>query len=233
MNKYERAKERENNYHNKLYVEHKLFRSGTWLARPLSFVTDSFGLMKGRENAVVLDLGSGIGRHSIPLAEYVGSEGHVICIDRLSSAILGLEENAKRYFVRDKIIPVISDIDMRPFTPSSFDFVLSISCLEHVPTVRKFAELIRKLQFGTKKNGVHCFSILMDNKWYDDNTLEKLDPLVELELDSPETKCLLKKLYKDWKIKEISTKSWETLETFENKKICFLSNCIHFLAIKT
>lgn len=59
----------------------------------------------------VLDLGSGIGRNSIPLAKSLKRrDGRVACVDLLESAIKKLIDYSKEYEVQQYIETRISDI---------------------------------------------------------------------------------------------------------------------------
>lgn len=232
MDKYTLARQREKDYHDEFYRQHDLFSPGSWLYKPVKYVVDSFTSIKNKESARALDLGCGVGRHSIPLAQCIGEGGQVVCVDLLESAIGILKQNAVLYSVEDKIISIVSDVDAYLIEKDYFDYVLSVSCIEHAANRNKFIDLIKRLQDGTKVDGINCFCIITDNEWVDANTGKSTDPLIELNLGSVDAKSILRDLYKDWDIQDISEKPWRTKETVDGKELLFKSNCLQFFAIK-
>ena len=53
------------------YEQYKLFEIGSWLYKPVKTVMDLMDHFEGQNNLQVLDLGSGIGRNSIPIAQII------------------------------------------------------------------------------------------------------------------------------------------------------------------
>ncbi len=113
MNRLQTIRHEEKKYHDSCYDNYKLFEPGTWLHRPVRTVLDLLSQFEDYERLDVLDLGSGIGRNSIPIAEFMkdGRGGQVVCVDFLESALGKLSEYAEQYEVSAFIEPVLSDID--------------------------------------------------------------------------------------------------------------------------
>lgn len=102
----------EKKYHDLCYENHKLFEPGSWLHKPVKTVMDLMEEFSGQQNINVLDLGCGIGRNSIPIAETLKNRnGIVVCVDLLVSAIEKLQENSERFEVQQYIETVQSDIE--------------------------------------------------------------------------------------------------------------------------
>jgi SAM-dependent methyltransferase len=91
--------------------------------------------LKGR---VVLDVGAGSGRHSYE-ANRVGA--HVVAVD------VGDAIHVARRNLPPEVLTVQADADELPFADESFDLVMAIGVLHHLPdpqrTVRRLARLIR------------------------------------------------------------------------------------------
>ena len=67
---FEAARASEAEYHQRFYEDNDLFEQGTWMAQPGPVVMEMLErLLQHREDAQVLDLGCGVGRNSIPVAE--------------------------------------------------------------------------------------------------------------------------------------------------------------------
>lgn len=90
--------------HTQAYTSHSLFSPGSWLAKPVKTVMELLPLFEGYTNFRALDLGSGVGRNSIPVAQHFSSiPCRVDCVDILELAIAKLNENAKQYGVENCI----------------------------------------------------------------------------------------------------------------------------------
>ena len=57
----------------------------------------------GQNNLQVLDLGSGVGRNSIPIAKNKNTSGTVTCVDLLNSALTKLQIYSKEHDVFEAI----------------------------------------------------------------------------------------------------------------------------------
>lgn len=175
MDIVEEARAYERKYHEDLYRNHALFEHGTWLYKPAAYAIKSFTLVSKEQNIRVLDLGGGVGRHSIPAAKYFGPNSKVICVDLLGPAIERLKQNAHEHNV-DNIFGVESDVETYDLHDKPYDLILSISCVEHVPTKARLEKLICRLQNATKIGGVHCFMIITNNEWVELGTNKKTHP---------------------------------------------------------
>lgn len=100
MERLANIRSEEKKYHDFCYTNYNLFEPGSWLHRPVKTVIDLLEEYKDREFLSVLDLGSGIGRNSIPIAESMKNRnGKVVCVDLLESAIDKLQINSRKYGV--------------------------------------------------------------------------------------------------------------------------------------
>jgi 2-polyprenyl-3-methyl-5-hydroxy-6-metoxy-1,4-benzoquinol methylase len=85
----------------------------------------------------VIDLGCGMGYFSIPLAQLVGSQGKVVCIDVQQQMLDGLRRRAEKAGVLDTITMRRCE-PTRLGIPEPADFVLAFWMLHEVPDQQAF-----------------------------------------------------------------------------------------------
>ena len=101
----------EKKYHEYCYDNYKLFEAGSWLYKPVKTVIDLLHVFDDKDNVKVLDLGCGVGRNSIPIAEAIKQKnGKVVCVDLLDSAIQKLRQYSKEYRVEEVIVTKKADV---------------------------------------------------------------------------------------------------------------------------
>jgi SAM-dependent methyltransferase len=228
---FERARRYERSYHERLYASHALFSPGSWLHRPAAYALESFRLIPRRAVIRALDLGSGVGRHAIPLAQHLGGGGRVVCVDLLEPAVARLRSYAARHGVAGTVRGVVADAETFPLVPASYDFVLSVSCIEHVPAKPQLEALIQRLQRATRENGVHCFMMISDSEWADAETGAGTPPLLEQNLTAAEVSEMLARLYGGWQIIDLSASSWAASQSAGETPLIMTSTCVRFTAV--
>lgn len=135
----------EKRYHDMCYDSYNLFEPGSWLHRPVQTAIDLLEAYTDQEYLSVLDLGSGIGRNSIPIAESMKNRnGKVVCVDLLESAIEKLESYSQKFGVEPFIVTKLSDIEHFVIDKEKYDIILAVSSLEHVSSERYFTENLMK-----------------------------------------------------------------------------------------
>lgn len=199
---FEAARKAEAGYHSNFYQNNELFASGTWMARPMPMVMDMLErLLTHKTELRVLDLGCGVGRHTIPIAQRLGqTNSEVIGVDLLDEAVDGLRKYAKEYQV-DHIVQVEkADVEHYAVKPDHFDYIAACSCLEHVSNKQALMEAIERLQVGTRTGGIHCITMSTSVEEKAINTGREIEPLIELNLPTAEAIALLEKAYANWNI---------------------------------
>jgi 2-polyprenyl-3-methyl-5-hydroxy-6-metoxy-1,4-benzoquinol methylase len=146
-------------------------------------------LFDNKENISVLDLGSGVGRNSIPLAEVIkDNKGKVVCVDLLDSALSKLKEYSKEYDVEEVIRTEKPDIGNYEIKPNEYDLIVAVSTLEHVQSETIFEKVVKQMADGTKNNGINCLIVNSEVEEIDIETNEKLDALMEVNLSTEANK---------------------------------------------
>jgi cyclopropane fatty-acyl-phospholipid synthase-like methyltransferase len=199
---FEAARKAEAGYHSNFYQNNELFASGTWMAKPMPMVMDMLErLLTHKTELRVLDLGCGVGRHTIPIAQRLGqTNSEVIGVDLLDEAVDGLRKYAKEYQVDHIVKAEKADVEHYDIEPDHFDYIAACSCLEHVSNKQALVEAIERLQAGTRTGGIHCITMSTSVEEKEINTGRELEPLIELNLPTAEAIAFLEKAYTDWNI---------------------------------
>jgi 2-polyprenyl-3-methyl-5-hydroxy-6-metoxy-1,4-benzoquinol methylase len=97
----------------------------------------------------VLDVGSGMGFFSLPIARMVGAEGKVICVDVQEKMLKSLEKRARKAGLSDRIetrICLQSSLGLDDLN-EEIDFALAFAVVHEVPNVTQFFDdLFNKLK---------------------------------------------------------------------------------------
>ena len=109
------------------------------------------------EGMTVLEVGSGMGFFTLPLARLVGESGRVVCVDLQEKMIRAVKRRARKAGLIDRI-------ELRVNTPPSVgiddledkvDFALVFAVVHEVPNARQF---LVEIQRSLRKGGLLLFS---------------------------------------------------------------------------
>jgi len=207
-------------YHDDCYAHTELFKPGSWLHKPVKTIMDVLDLFEDRTEIHVLDLGCGVGRNCIPIAQrFLHKDVTITCVDLLESAIIKLEEYSQRFHVRDKIIPVLSDIADYHFPECYFDLIFSVSSLEHLDSESTFDRVLQRIISATKPEGINCFIFSTNIKETLMETGESIDPMYELIFDSNDLLNKFECMYKGWKLLKHTVKPYSVEIKRDDQKI--------------
>lgn len=93
-----KIRESEKESHIETYSSIQLYQPGTWLQNPVKTVMKILPYFTNYNEIKILDLGSGVGRNSIPIAQYLSDKDCIIdCVDILELAIEKLKQNNIKY----------------------------------------------------------------------------------------------------------------------------------------
>ena len=187
--------------HTEAYTNHALFSPGSWLAKPVKTVLDLLPLFEGYTEFHALDLGSGVGRNSIPVAQHFKDiPCRVDCVDILELAIEKLNENAQQYGVAGNIQGIISSIDDYEINADSYDLIMAVSALEHIASRAAFEKKLVEIRNGLRIGGVACLIVNSGVIEHDKATGEELPPQFEVNLPTCEMQHLLEQTFTGWQI---------------------------------
>ncbi|WP_369903066.1 class I SAM-dependent methyltransferase [Bacillus manliponensis] len=233
MNRITRIRKEEKEYHEYCYENYKLFVEGSWLHKPVQTVMDVIPFLQEKHHVSILDLGCGIGRNSIPLANAVKEQnGTVICVDLLPSAIQKLEHYSKEYDVQDVIQPVLCDIADYDIKENSFDFIFAVSSLEHVASEGILENVLKQTAHGTKTGGINCFIINCGVEEFDLETGNRLEALMEVNIPVEDMLEKLKHIYRDWNTLNIIVKPLEYKITRNGRPVLLKTHAVTYVVRK-
>ncbi|MBP1904773.1 SAM-dependent methyltransferase [Paenibacillus turicensis] len=199
MNRIQTIRSKEKAYHDHCYDKYALFEQGSWLYKPVQTILNLFSTFEDLKEINMLDLGCGVGRNSIPLAEALGDRnGKVVCVDLLESAIHKLQLNAAKFNVTNKVECVLSDIANFSIEAGHYDFIFAVSSLEHLDCEYTFNNVVAKIMQGTKAKGINSFIISTNVSERNIDSGEKIEPMYELNFETHYLVDKLKSIYENW-----------------------------------
>lgn len=187
--------------HREAYTNNALFAAGSWLAKPVKTVMDLLPLFDGYAEFRALDLGSGVGRNSIPVARYFKDiPCRVDCVDILELAIEKLNENAKRFGVAASIRGIVSAIDDYEIESGTYDLIMAVSALEHIASKPAFEEKLTEIRNGLRAGGIACLIVNSGVMEHDKATGQILLPQFEVNLPTSQMQELLATTFAGWQV---------------------------------
>ncbi len=183
-------RESEKRSHEMLYQTETLYSGSSWLKKPVQTVMEILPCLKGRAFVRVLDLGCGVGRNAIAVAQQLDA-CRVDCVDLLETAIVKLRENAVSFGVAEKICGIVSPIEEYMIKENAYDLVLAVSALEHVGNEGTFVQKLREIAEGLTEGGYVCLIVNTRVEERDSTTGEFLPPQFEVNLPTEKMDELL------------------------------------------
>ncbi|HDR4724539.1 class I SAM-dependent methyltransferase [Bacillus cereus group sp. Sample62] len=233
MNRIKYIRQEEKKYHDLCYEQYKLFETGSWLYKPVKTVMDLMEYFEGQNNLQVLDLGTGVGRNSIPIAQIIkNNNGTVTCVDLLDSALTKLQIYSKEHDVFEVIKTEKAATENYYIQPDTFDYIVAVSSLEHVQSEEDLKNVLHSMKKDTKTGGINCFIINSNIQEIDLHTNEKLDALIEINLPTEHMIYLLKSIYKEWQEIKIEIKELAYNIVRNEREIQLKTNAITFVVQK-
>lgn len=233
LSRIEIIRDKEKQYHDYCYDNYKLFAKGSWLYKPVKTVTDLLYLFNEKENVKVLDLGCGVGRNSIPIAEVIKRKnGKVVCVDLIDSALVKLRQYSKEYKVEGVILTEKADIGNYEIKRNHYDLIVAISSLEHVQSEIALDKTVRRMADGTQRNGINCIIVNSEVVEIDVETNEKLEALIEVNLSTEDMINKLSSLYIGWEVLKLDVKPLEYSIIRNEKPVLLKTNAITYVVRK-
>ncbi|WP_161520429.1 class I SAM-dependent methyltransferase [Bacillus cereus] len=233
MNCIDYIRQEEKNYHDLCYEQYKLFETGSWLHKPVKTVIDLMDYFEEKNKLQVLDLGSGVGRNSIPIAQKIkNASGTVTCVDLLNSALTKLQIYSKEHDVFEVIKTEEAAIENYHIDSNAYDYIVAVSSLEHVKSKKYFKNVLHSMKKGTKNGGINCLIFNSNIQEIDLKTNEELEALIEINLPTEEMIRLLKSIYKGWKEVKVEIKELAYNIVRNERHIQLKTNAISFVVEK-
>jgi len=233
VNRIDYIRQEEQKYHDLCYEQYKLFETGSWLYKPVKTVMDLINHFDGQNNLQVLDLGSGVGRNSIPIAQKIrNTSGTVTCVDLLNSALTKLQTYSKEHDVFEVIKTEQAAIENYHIDSNAYDYIVAVSSLEHAKSEEDFKNVLHSMKKGTKNGGINCLIINSNIQEIDLKTNEELEALIEINLPTEEMIHLLKSIYKGWKEVKVEIKELAYNIVRNERHIQLKTNAITFAVQK-
>ena len=228
-----RIRESERKSHIEIYTDEKLYATDSWLKKPIKTVRDIVPLFEDYEALRVLDLGSGVGRNSIYVAECFKDKNCVVeCVDLLEIAIEKLHENAQERGVSASIRGIQKSIEEYAIAGNSYDFIMAVSALEHIDTEDSFRMKLAEIRAGLREKGVVCLVMNSEVREQNRDTKETVDAQFEVNLTTEKLQEYLNEVFEGWS----ALKSTVSAQEYDIPREGFISrlstNVVTFVARK-
>ncbi|PZD96065.1 class I SAM-dependent methyltransferase [Paenibacillus sambharensis] len=206
LSRIARVREQERLYHEHCFEENRLFQKGSWLEEPTEIVLQyaeevtKAAEASGSGPLYFLDLGSGVGRNSIPLADMLKNSegGQVVCVDLLEKALDQLSEYSEAYQVADYIKAEQADISDYPIPARQYNYIVAASSLEHVRSEELLDRVLSRMREGTAAGGINCIVMHTSIAEYEARTGEKRETFFEVTMDPDAALAKLRQCYAGW-----------------------------------
>lgn len=200
----DRIRENEKKSHTEIYQKETLYNSNTWLGKPIKTVKELVPYFEDYKIIRALDLGAGVGRNSIFLAEqFRDKDCRIDCVDLLDIAIDKLKQNAAVHSIDRSINGIVASIEDYAIAPDSYDLIMAVSALEHVDSEESFVSKLKEIERGIRDHGIVCLIINSEICELNIETSEELEPQFEVNLPTAKMKDILGDIFEKWtEIKE-------------------------------
>lgn len=196
-----RIRESERKSHTTIYTSEKLYQSNSWLQRPIKTIREIVPFFDGYKELRVLDLGCGIGRNSIYIAEQFRNVKCLVeCVDLLPIAVEKLLENATEHNVSAQVKGIVNSIEEYKIERNAYDFIMAISALEHIDTEDSFILKLSEIRDGLRKNGIVCLVVNSDIVELCVETNKPTEAQFEVNLPTKTIQTILSDVFCGWKI---------------------------------
>lgn len=219
-------------YHEDLYASTPLGAADSWLLEPDQLVLKAIELSRGANPILAFDLGAGVGRHTIPMAQGLAAGSKVIAVDVIPSAIAHLKTNCAAAGVSDMVTPVVRDLEKFTFDTSMVaGLIVGFSAVEHVSSISAMRALLCRCAAATAPGGLVALGIFADRiEELADGTIRPA--LVEFELDSTTVHTMLDEAFSSWIIEYTHTGAEHVPEKREGIPYKLESTLIQFIGRK-
>lgn len=216
-----KIRENERKSHTEIYSNEALYSSDSWLGKPIKTVKDIMPFLNENKSLRVLDLGCGVGRNSIFIADkFATKECQIDCVDILEIAIEKLQENANEHSVSNSIRGFVNTIEHFPIMKDTYDLIIAVSALEHVESEEVFLKKLQEIKEGIKPDGIVCLVVNSEVREKKKDTNEELEPQFEVNLFSEKLQSYINGIFSDFE----TIKSTLSLQEYDIPRDEFISH---------
>jgi len=230
---FEKARAETLKYHKAYYSRFKLFEDGSWLAHADEPLMALLSYLEG--TIEILDLGCGVGRNAIPMAQELlkqNKQARITGVDILVESIDLLNEYARLYKVEGIIKGVLADNDEFVLAANQYDLIAAISTLEHSQDKSKVLALMNDIAGAVKHGGFVRIEMTTNRKVVDALSGEQIATFVETPLDRIEVEEMLNQVFAGWNVITKSIDPYEETLVKDQRSVNWSSTQINFTAQK-
>ncbi len=232
-NRLEQIRESERKSHIEMYSNEELYNSESWLKKPIKTVRDLIPMFGNYSSLKVLDLGCGVGRNCLAVAnEYKHIDCNIDCVDILEIAIEKLNVYADEYGVSKCINGIVKPIENFAISKDSYDFVIAVSALEHIDSVSSFVDKLKEIKSGIRSGGVVCLVINSEVTEFNKATGEEIPAQFEVNLSTEEMQNILSQIFVGWNVLKSTVQTQQYDIPRENIISDLRTNVVTFVAKK-
>ena len=194
-------RESERKSHEELYSGEELYQEGSWLNKPIKTVVDLVGCFSDYQTFRALDIGSGVGRNSIFLAEqFRHVDGRIDCVDILEMAIEKLLINAEKHGVSEQIKGYVAPIENFAIEENSYDLIMAVSALEHIDSEASFEKKFKEIRGGIRESGIVCLVLNSEVREHEKETGKVRPAQFEVNMETERLQGLLDEIFAGWTV---------------------------------
>lgn len=201
MNRLSQIRESEKKSHIEMYSNEQLYKTESWLKKPIRTIQNLIPMLQDYTTLKVLDLGCCNLLICIPIAlAYKSINCSIDCVDILDMAIEKLYTNATEYGVQENINGIVKPIEDYTIQKEYYNFIIAVSSLEHMDTETSFINKLIEIRDGICPNGIVCFVINSNVKEHDKETGISVPAQFEINLPTESIQAILNETFLGWNI---------------------------------
>lgn len=203
MHSLQYIREKERQSHIQMYSNSVLYEDKGWLQKPVKSITELIPLFKNQTDIHILDLGCGVGRNSIFIANQLRSQNCIIdCVDILDFAIEKLLSYAEKYHLSTSIRGQICSMEDYLILSDKYNWIIAVSSLEHIESTVAFIKKLHEIRDGIQTGGIVSLIINTNIKEFNKETGVSERPQFELMLTTQELNNHLSTTFSGWNVRK-------------------------------
>lgn len=221
-------------YHATHYHHYTIDSLDSWLGYPVQKLVElGVAISASNQFASFLDLGCGVGRNAIPIVRSASSPNlQIDCVDLLPEAIQHFSRYAQENELANHFNFHVADAAEFNLSHKKYDYIFSVSTLEHLENRHQFTEVLKAIEHATKSDGYVYFVINSEVSEGLISNRTQISPFVEINRSSSDINTILNEVFKNWLVIETEIKqlTFEIERSFGNTEM--KTKAITFVAQK-